>query len=78
MQIKPKESELSSSSEPIKSIDSSYITALVQAVSSANLPATLVTKQCAAAALSVSPSTLKHYRKQHWLEGLHFFVSAQG
>ncbi|MGG6294912.1 excisionase family protein [Leptolyngbya sp. AN02str] len=56
-----------------ESIDRSHVAALVQSIDAANLPATLVAKQGIIAAISVSNSTLKNYRKQFWIEGIHYF-----
>lgn len=56
-----------------ESIDHSHVAALVQSIGTVNLPATLVAKQGIIAAISVSNSTLKNYRKQFWIEGIHYF-----
>ncbi|MGB3494723.1 MAG: hypothetical protein WBA57_18490 [Elainellaceae cyanobacterium] len=72
MKIRPESSGTNSSFVPATPEKRSQTADLIQAISAANLPATLVAKQGVTAAISVSDSTLKHYRKHYWLEGIHY------
>lgn len=73
MQIKSKHVQPKTSPIMIKSFDYSQIIECIQTVGTTSFPITLVTKERVSSAISVSLSTLKHYRKCYWLEGIHYF-----